>query len=230
MKKTITAILLSLGVAATAQAEWKFGIGAGAGVFDIDGDLEVDGIPTSTEVDLEYDTGDIESGFGLNGYAANGPWMIKASGSYLEVEADQNIKGGGDSPDLNFERTNLELTVGYTFYNENDLKLSAFGGLKYVDIEFDIGAASTDDDFTDGVIGATASYMFAEKWSWDSMVDASFGDSEGTYGVSTGVTWMFAKNWSTSAILSWETWEYEGSDFETDADEIKLGLGVMFHF
>ncbi|MGB0415163.1 MAG: outer membrane beta-barrel protein [Coraliomargarita sp.] len=227
MNKTITAFLLSLGVAVSAQAEWKFGIGTGLGVFDIDGDLEIDG----GETDLEYDVGDIESAFGLNGYAANGPWLIKASGSYLEVEADQDIKGGGTADDLNYERTNLELTVTYTFYEENAWKFGLLGGARYVEQEFSVKSGpSTDDDFIDAVIGATASYMFAENWAWVSTVDASFGDSEGVYGLQTGVNWRFAERWSTSAVFSYESWEYEGDDFESEADEIALSLGIMFHF
>lgn len=230
MNKTITALLLSLGVAASAQAEWNFGIGTGLGLFDIDGELESDVV----DLDLEYDIGDIESGFGLNGYAANGPWVIRASASYLEVEADQDsdfVK----VPDLNFERTNLELTVGYTFVEDGDWKLGAFVGVRNTDIELDQDAAvSIDDDWTDVVIGGTASYAFAEEWTWDSMVQASFGDSEGTYGLTTGVTWMFAKNWSTSATITWETWEYDsddaGVDYTYDADEVTLALGIMYHF
>ncbi|NQY33211.1 MAG: outer membrane beta-barrel protein [Coraliomargarita sp.] len=225
MKQIITASLLSFGLAATAQAEWKFGIGAGVGVFDIDGDLSEGGVSG----DFEYDTGDIESAFGLNGYAANGPWTIKAFGSYLEVEADQDA-GNVTIPDLTFERTTFESTVGYTYASDSDWKLGVFGGLKYVDIDISAGGAGGDDDFIDVVIGATASYMFAEKWSWDSMVDASFGDSEGTYGVTSGVTWRFAKNWSTSAMLAWETYEYDVEDSTLDADEIVLGLGIMYHF
>lgn len=219
MKHTITAFLVSLGLAATAQAEWKFGLGAGLGPFDIDGDISTPGASR----DIEYDVGDLEAAFGLSGYAATGNWIIKASGSYLDLEGDQ-----GALADVKFERTNLETTVGYTFYNENKLKLGAFAGLKLVDIE--IGAGLFDDDFTDAVVGLTASYMLAEQWSWDSAIDASFGDSEGTYGVQSGVTYRFAPQWTTSALLSWETWEYESGNASLDADEIKLGLAVMYHF
>lgn len=233
MKQTITTLLLSLGLVASAQAEWQFGIGGGVGVFDIDGDLEIG----AGSVDFEYDTGDIEAGFGLNGYAANGDWIIKSSISYLEVEADQDIGGGLSIPDLNFQRLVFDLTAGYTFYKENDLKLTGFGGLRYVDFEIESGSLNGEDDWTDAVIGLDASYAFAEKWAWVSTIEATFGDSEGTYALSTGVNWAFAENWSAAATITWQTWEYEGDDsnvadvdYTYDADEIQLGLGIMYHF
>lgn len=233
MKHTLTTLLLSLGLAASAQAEWQFGIGGGLGVFDIDGDIEVAG----GSGDFDYDTGDVESGFGLNGYAANGNWIIKSSVSYLDAEARQDI-GLAQKPKVEFERLIFDLTAGYTFYNENDWKLGAFGGLRYVDFDVDgFGATgSAEDDWTDAVIGATAAYQFAEEWSWVSSLEATFGDSEGTYAVSTGVNWAFAQHWSTSAMLTWKSWEFEGDDstiggdYTYDADEIILSLGIMFHF
>ncbi len=232
--KLATLMLAALAAFGTAQAEWNYGIGGTLGIFDLDGDVSFG----ATDVDIEYDISDVESAFGLSGYAANGPWKFTALVAYMEVEASQSISGGGKLQDANFERLIWELTAVYTFYLEGDWSLSGYGGLRGVNHEWDAKGVSidVDEDWVDFVAGLTARYAMSEQWSWVSSLEAGAGDSEGTFAVRTGLNWRFAENWSSHFILSFDTAEYEDGNsssadyYNYDADTTTLGLGITYHF
>ncbi|MGC6455610.1 MAG: hypothetical protein ACON39_07910 [Coraliomargaritaceae bacterium] len=228
--------LLAVAFAAinSAQAEWKFGIGAGAGAFDIDGDLTL----ADNSGDLEFDSGDMESAISLQGYAATGAWIFRASVFSFEVEADQTPTPGVVLQDVNFEQTILDLTAGYKWVEDGAWTITTYAGLRSVSQEM-TGPAITgdfDNTWTDGILGSSATYALNEKWFWSSALEAGFGGSEGVFGANTGITWRFAMDWSASAILSWSAAEYEEGDagdadhYLYDANLTKLGLGIVYHF
>jgi hypothetical protein len=144
--------------------------------------------------------------------------------------------------------TGAELTVGYPVYKTPSLIVLVDGGLRYTKHKFDNSLSSTgnvsfpktsnkfDQSWTDAVLGASVNVPFAETWSWNSRVNAGFGGSDGTYLVSTGVSWRFHKNWSTSLTGKYVSVDYEnGSQGESDwyyynADESSIGLTVLFNW
>ena len=235
MKKT-TLLFLAAALAAvtSAQAEWKFGIGAGVGAFDIDGDLD---LATQTG-EIEYDTGDMESAFALQGYAATGAWIFRTSISSLEVEANQTLASGDLLSDLNFKRLIWDLTAGYKWIEGGAWTITTYGGVRSVSHELSLANQSGefDNSWTDAILGASATYMLGQKWLWTSALEGGFGGSEGSFGASSGLTWKFGQHWSASAILSMTAAEYEDGDsgnadyYLYDANETKLGLGIMYHF
>jgi opacity protein-like surface antigen len=93
-----------------------------------------------------------------------------------------------------------------------------------------------DTDWTDALVGVTASGPIVKNVSWDTTVEAGFGGSDGTYRVSAGVTWRFAKNWSTRLGYSYTAIDFEkgskgDSDwYKYDVDESAASLNVMFNW
>ncbi len=235
MKKTTLFIFAAaLAALTSAQAEWKFGIGAGVGAFDIDGDLSFGPLTG----DVEYDSGDLESAFSLQGYAATGKWMFRSSVSSLEVEANQTLESGIELSDVNFKRLIWDLTAGYMWIEGGAWTISTYGGVRGVSHELTLAnvASDFDNSWTDAILGVSATYKLGEKWFWNSALEGGFGGSEGSFGANTSLTWRFGQHWSASTIFSWTAAEYEEGETDDadyylyDANEIKLGLGIMYHF
>jgi hypothetical protein len=95
---------------------------------------------------------------------------------------------------------------------------------------------SFDHDWTDAIVGATVNVPLAQKWTWNTRFNAGYGGSEGTYFASTGVTWRFLNNWSTSLIGRYSAVEYEnGSEgnsdwYYYDAEESALSLNILYNW
>ncbi|MGB0344392.1 MAG: hypothetical protein ACPGGJ_03265 [Coraliomargarita sp.] len=233
-KTTLLFFAAALAAVTSAQAEWKYGIGAGVGAFDIDGDIAL----AANSGDFEYDTGDMESAFALQGYAATGKWTFRTAVSSLEVEANQTPEAGVLLSDVNFKRLIWDLTAGYKWIEGGAWTISTYAGLRSVSHEVSSPSFTGDFDntWTDALLGASATYMLGQKWLWTSALEGGFGGSEGSFGASSGLTWKFGQHWSASAILSVTAAEYEEGDsgdadyYLYDANETKLGLGIMYHF
>ncbi len=188
----------------------------------------------------------MKSAFGFGGYATDKTWMIQYSFVNLELEGEASRMVGATrvSAKIGFDITGGELTVGYPVHRSTSLRLGVLGGMRYtkheLSSEITVGAQqrkrSIDNDWTDALIGLTIGVPFAEKWVWNTRLDAGFGGSEGTYSGSTGVTWRFFKNWSTNLQAKYQAIHYEnGSKGDSDwylydVDESGVSLGFLYHW
>jgi hypothetical protein len=239
-----------------AHADWSFGIGTGIFRVNYDGDLgfntSIDDVDTPVELDVDLDADDVsdvmETAFGFGGYATDGKWMFEYSFGVLDLEDDpsRTLPGGVTvSSDLDFDKTNASLTVGYPIYHDDSLIVRLHGGVRYTDHELDADVAidgtpvlsrDIDEDWTDALVGISADIPLAEKWMWNNKFNAGFGGSEGTYFGYTGITWRFLKHWSASLYGKYTAVEFEnGSKGDSDwylydVDEFGVGLGVLFHW
>ena len=246
------AALVFITTASAAYAEWNYGIGTGLFRQNIEGDAGMNTViagPVQFGFDLDpEDIDDLtKSAFGFNGYLTDGTWVIQYSFVNIELE-------GKDSRDVPFvglvsakavfEITGGELTAAYPVYRSPSLVLRVLGGARYTrhDISGDIVSGlfsitrNIDNKWTDALVGVTANVPFADKWSWDSRIDAGFGGSEGTYTGSTGVTWRFAKSWSSTLFGKYAVVEFENDSegdsdwYLYDADEFGAGLSFLYHW
>ena len=252
-------VLCVLGVvmnySAVAKAEWNFGVGTGLFRLNVDGDIgfhtNLQG-PVELDVDLDPDDIDdlMETAFGLAGYATDGTWMIQYSLSQLELEGDSRttLSDGSLYSDLNFEMMGGELTVGFPVAATDRITLRAHCGVRYTKHDWDSevtvveGGTTTrlnrdiDESWADILFGMSADVVLAEKWTWNSLVNAGFGGSEGTYLVSTGVSWRFFEHWSAALYGKYTAVEYENEEegdpdwYLYDVDEFGAGLSVLFHW
>lgn len=250
----IALILFLVTPATSAFAEWHFGIGTGFTFLDLDGDIGIDTkslLLGPVKVPVTLDPGDVndlmKSAFGVAGYATDGTWKVTYSIAYLELEGDG--KARNLSADIDFKTTIAELLVSYPVYKSDPVTLSLAGGLRYTDQEIDIDMTLTrpilgtlkrsndnENDWTDAVVGIAADVKLAENWSWNTLADAGFGGSEGTYTARTGVTWRFLPSWSTTLSAKYAAVEFEDGNkgdldwYLYDVDETYLGLGVLYNW
>lgn len=232
--KNLTSIATALLIASAAHAEWHYGVGTGIGLSSYDGDLKIGG---TGKLDVEYDQDDFESGFGASGFATDGTWLFNLSGSMVEYESKDTIKGLSlGRTTNNFERTVAEFTVGYVVYDEDAIKLTPYLGINYTKHEWEFENSTVkgdfDDDWIDGVFGLKVDYTINDEWTWNNSAEYCMGDSEGCFGLKTGVSWKFAENWVAGAYISFESDEFEGSDggvdFDYDSDITTFGLTLAY--
>ncbi len=228
--KTLTALSAAFILASAANAEWHYGIGSGIGASSYDGDLKFDG---GAKLDVEYDQDDFEGGFGAAGFATDGTWVFNLSGSSVEYESKDTITGLPRSTN-NFQRSFAEFTVGYVAYREGDITLTPYLGINYTKHEWEFkngGKTKLDDNWVDAVFGIKLDYKINDEWTWNNSAEYTAGDSEGCYGVKTGVSWKFAEHWVTGAYVGIEHDEFDGSDggdFDYDTDVTSFGLTIAY--
>ena len=239
----------------SAYAEWHFGIGTGMARNSASGDqgfhTDIAG-PVKYDLDLTPKDFDdlMQTAFGFGGYATNGGWVIQYSFSQVGLGGDGKLTTPGGTPvkvDVDFDITEAELTATRYVYKMKYAVLGVLGGVRYtkqkLSTDIDIGNpfnTEIDEDisnsWTDALIGASVTVPFSKKWAWNTMVNAGFGGSEGTYHVGTALTWRFFKHWSATA-----NYQYTAVDFENDSkgdsdwylydvDESSYGITVMFNW
>lgn len=258
MKRKQMVLIMSfvciLGFGTAAHAEWEFGIGTGLTALNIDGDigLNVDfaGLgPVTLEVDMSpSDIMDVmDKAYGLGLFTTDGKWMIQASVLRLELEDDPSRTVGVNTfkADLSFDVTKVYFTVGYPLYADQGFVFRGYTGFRYSSHELEASTlingtvrrdGDIDEDWADALIGVSVDLPFAENWSWNTMFDAGFGGSEGSYFVESGVAWRFATNWSTTLFGEYYAVEYENGSkgdadwYLYDVDEGYLGLRIAYIF
>ena len=231
--KYITAIAAASLLASISNAEWHYGIGSGIGSSSYDGDLKINTLGT---LDVEFDHDDFEGGFGGAAFATDGTWVFNLSGSSVEYESKDTIKGQSDRSKNNFERAYGEFTVGYVVYREDAITLTPYIGINYTKHEWDLKSDSDrekfDDTWVDAVFGLKLDYKINDEWTWNNSAEYTAGDSEGCFGVKTGASWKFAENWVAGAYVGFESDELEGSDssidFDYDTDVTSFGLTLAY--
>jgi hypothetical protein len=248
--------LIVVSFASVSYAKWSYGIGTGFFGLNIDGTL---GIHTNqagpVDIDIDMDASDtrdlMESVFGFGGYATDDTWVIRYSFVTMELEGSDSTYQPQITSDLfskaKYEWTGAEITVGYPIYRTSYATITLDGGLRYTKQEisttliFTGGVNETelnnyDNDWTDLLVGATATVPLSDKWAWTVTGNAGFGDSEGTYMGSTAVNWRFFKKLSASLYYKYIAVEYKtgsrGSShwYHYDADEFGLGINVLYNF
>jgi len=143
--------------------------------------------------------------------------------------------------------SNLYTRVAYPIYNAGNLKLSVLGGVSYTahDLSIKVYPAANKDNsakvnydngWLDVEAGLSADVKLAPKWNWSSTVKTSFGQSEGTYSLSTGINWTFANNWTTGLSYAYSDVEFQENDsndadyYNYDMEETVISLSLLYHF
>ena len=251
---SLLSLVIVMGFSSVSHAEWKYGIGTGMFLLNLDGDIGLTtNIAGPVTLDVDLDSSDIndlmETAFGFGGYASDGTWRIKYGFSYMDLKGDSKTSQSGITVDaeLEFEATGAELTVGYPIYKDPSVNLTLDAGLRYTKHEItsrtNITGAVTenlkkdlDNDWTDFLLGATIAFPFDTAWNWSTNANAGYGGSEGTYLVSTGVTWRFIENWSGTLYGKYTAVDFEeGSSgdsdwYKYDVDEYGAGITILYNF
>jgi hypothetical protein len=251
----MTAFALCLLGTSPANAKWYWGVGTGITQMNIEGDigLNVDGIgPVQVPVDLDPDEFRdlIETAFGFGGYFTDGKWVIGYKLGFFELldEPSGTTPGGASyTSEFFFDMTFGEFTIGNVVWKSSNGKMSLtpFVGARYIKHELGstinvtgIGTRvrSTENEWTDFLIGTSVKYAFAPKWLLSASLDGGFGGSEGTVNFSAGLSWRFWKYMSAGPMFSYKAVEFENGEkgdadwYLYDVDEFGVGASFLFHF
>jgi len=248
----VASLLLVGGTPVSAQSNWHVGIGTGMVRMSIDGvsGLNVGPLgPVMAEVDLSPDEVSdlIDTAIGAGGYVTNGMVMVQFSFAKIKLAGEPSgTLPSGDSFDgpWGFDITSGELTVGYTVHRQGRIAVRPFGGVRFLKHELgvDINVAKTpvgsvviDNSWTDVVAGVAVDVGLAPKVGWSTSASASFGGSNGIYGVRTGVSytpWKFltlTPNAFFSAIDVENGVPDDADWYLYDANEFGWGLSFLIH-
>ncbi|WP_300668016.1 hypothetical protein [Desulfoluna sp.] len=235
-----------------AYAKWKGAIGTGISRTQVKGDQGVGGDffgPVLTGVDLSpSDFNDqLNTSIAMDLSMTDDRWMVDVSLGLQEFEDPSFTRlsdGATDRSNMNFDTTAAEITIGRPVFRHPRVTLGVHGGLRYdrhkLSVDLTQGATTenvnTDENWTDVLIGISVEIPFTEKWIWSNKMNGGFGGSEGTYFLSSGVTWRFHPRWSTEVVGDYTAINYEnGHRGDTDwylyeVDEFIWGVNVLFHW
>ena len=232
---------------------WEFSVGTGITALNMEGDLGIGNSNGSAKSEFDLDFDDIldlnETSGGLALGARKDKWSFKLSGSYMELEGDEGDdndvfdSGLGEvltQYDINFTKSFANFNVGYTFFNNQKHQWRAIASIRYYKHEWELKApiddvitrVDTENDWTDGYIGAGYTYRINDQLVWDTSVDAGAGDSDLSYSANTSLLWSFAEHWVVSVYAQGLTIDYEENSegdndwYLYDADEFGVGVGI----
>lgn len=247
----VASLLLVGSTLVSAQTSWHVGIGTGLVRLNADG---VQGLhagssigPFIGDVDLSPDDFSdlIDTAIGGGGYVTNGMVMVQFSLAKIKLAGEPSGTLNEVSFDgmWGFDITSGELTVGYTVHRHGRIAVRPFGGVRFLKhelgVDINIGkstlVAAIDNSWTDVVAGAAVDVGLAPKVGWSTSVSASFGGSNGIYGVRTGVSytpWKFltlTPNAFFSAIDVENGVQGDPDWYLYDANEFGWGLSFLIH-
>lgn len=204
--------------------------------------------PLEANVDVGFD--DILRNLKMGGMFSyrgeRGPWVVMTDAIYMKLGADRQTGGNLLTVDARaeVEQIALEADVGYRVSDA----VVAFVGLRYNDIDADLRvarsgpgagnsrAAGETASWVDPVVGVTAKFPLAERWSLGLRGDV------GGFGVGADLAWqaMVSVHWKASnGVEVVGGWRYLDVDYEDgrDANLFRYdvatsgpGLGVTFRF
>jgi len=259
MKQSLSVLCISLTAlvffSSAAHAKWSFGIGTGFSLLNVDGTIGFNSplISGPVKFDLKFDPDDVndlmQSAFGFGGYATDGTWLFQYSYGNLELEGEGSTPVGAStvSARINFEMTGAEMTLGYPVYKTSSLVTLVDAGVRFTKHEYHnrISASGAvtgqrdnnfDHDWTDAIFGVSVIVPFAQKWTWNTRLNAGFGGSDGTYLASTGVTWRFLEHWSAGLVGKYMAVDFENASegdsdwYLYDVDESTLSLNILYNW
>jgi len=217
----ILAIVLGwqLAPAASAAEPLKWSITPYIWATDISGDLKVDGTPIGgVEIDFDDLLDTTDAGFQIFVEAGRGRWSGFADVTYLKTSDNADI----DVLRLKSESESWVVDVAAAFWPAGEEGgLSLFAGMRYSSMDDDYrfllnGSQLTkigkSRDFTDALVGARFHYPFAERWTFLSRVDGSFGDSEGTYQLEALIRYTVGKRQQNGILFGYR---YKQAKFES---------------
>ncbi|WP_052265151.1 hypothetical protein [Ruegeria sp. ANG-R] len=167
MKKRILAAVATGFLAGPAQADgWSYTIASYFWAPEFRTSLDVGPNPP---VDGDASIFDILNGaFLIAGEARNGRWSIGGEFNYLDLGDDVSIGRFNDAASWNLDGTMMSLGASYAVYEGDGTRLEAMAGLRHWDLNVSTTVlnrtVSTDQSWTDPLIGARFSHVLNDRW------------------------------------------------------------------
>lgn len=110
----------------------------------------------------------LDGAFLIAGEARNGRWAIGGEFNYLDLGNDVSIGPFNDVANWELDGTMVSLVAGYAVYADDQSRFEALGGLRHWDLDLSTTVAnftaSTDQNWTDPLIGARCSRVISPRW------------------------------------------------------------------
>lgn len=253
-------MILALAAGAAHAEDWKFGLTPYIWLPNIEGNGTTERPPNSGEPAFEIGPVDyldnLEFVLMLAGEARHGKWSLRSDVIYLDFSNQRSkvksVSGPGGAIEIpidagttsSFKGLDAQATLGYWVVDEPTRSVEVFGGLRYLDIRFNLdwelnapldllpqsghieqGAAPLDL-----ITGVNARFGLGDgKWFAPLHADIGTGDSSLTWQLSLGVGYSFS--WGDLLFV------YRHLDYQQNNGELLEGLalsgpaiGASFHF
>lgn len=239
-------ILLMLSFAALAapavaqQAQWRVTPYAWLAGFKGDVGLQGDaaGLSGRTDVDPGYDLKTVGAMLHLD-YRSG---RVSAFGDWTYA----NVKGDSPTPlaalyagtDVKVRGNIVEANVGYDMLATPDAAVDVFGGVRYYDLNVDLGlregvlpgtVISGSKTWADGIIGVRGTTRFADNWEAIASADIGGGGSDLAWQLYAGIG--YRASWGT-VLAGWRHLHvnYESSSYKLDGALTGPFIGASFQF
>lgn len=111
----------------------------------------------------------LDGAFLIAGEARRGRWAIGGEFNYLNLGDEVTIGPFRDAASWDLEGTMISLGAGYTVYQNGQTQVETVAGLRHWDLDLSTTVlrrtVSTDQSWTDPIIGARFSHAINDRWS-----------------------------------------------------------------
>jgi hypothetical protein len=236
--RVIVAATLALIAAASEAQEWQFGLTPYIWLPNIEGNGTTEKPPTG-DGEPAFEIGPVDYlehldfVLMLSGEARKGRWGLRADVVYVDFGNERSSVQSVSDPDgvveipVNAGTTTAisglesQASIGYMLLDQPGLSLEILGGLRYLDVSFDLdwrfdgplnslpqsGSVSQSAQPLDAIVGARGRFGFGRgKWFTPFHLDVGAGDSELTWQLFAGVGYAFS--WG-DLLLAYRHLEYD---------------------
>jgi len=248
-RRCIAAAFLATAASATPAENWQFGITPYLWLPNIEANGTADAPPGGGEPEFQVGPVDyldnLDFVLMLAGEARRESWMLRADVIYLDFSnqrsAVKTVSGPGGLVEIpvdagtvsSFTGLEAQATVGYWLVDQPRASLEIFGGLRYLDLSFDLdweldaplellpqsGHVGQSADPLDVIVGANARFTFGNgHWFAPLHADIGTGGSSLTWQLSAGIGYSFS--WGDLLAV------YRHLEYEDDTGELLEGLAL----
>jgi hypothetical protein len=234
---------------AAHAGEWQFGLTPYLWLPNIEANGSADAPPDGGEPAFQVGPVDyldnLDFVLMLAGEARRGSWSLRSDVIYLDFSNQRSkvktVSGPGGLVEIpvnagttsSFTGLDVQATLGYWLVDQPNHSVEIFGGLRYLDISFDLdwefdgpldllpqsGHIEQSVDPLDVIVGTNARFGLGKgKWFVPVHADIGTGGSSLTWQVSAGVGYSFS--WGDVLAV------YRHLDYEDDAGELLEGLAL----
>jgi hypothetical protein len=220
-------------------AGFKGEIGTSGGDIDPGGGFEL-----PERVDVSVDDELTEIGFMFYGEWRGERWFAFFDSVWANVSQDGVLSLPNLLPSTEayagIDGNIYELALGYRLFTLQSSTLSLYGGARYYDIDaearFEGGllpqgvTVSSQESWTDGVIGARWGIRFNDKWHGLVLADLGFGESDTSWQLFATVAYRF-NDWGSAVVgYRYLSLDYETPDYRADLDLYGPAVGLAIRF
>jgi len=238
--RLLAAAALTLAAGAARAGDWQFSLTPYLWLPNIEGNGTTDRPPDSGQPAFEVGPVDyldnLDFVLMLAGEARRENWSLRADVIYLDFSnqrsAVKTISGPGGEVEIplnagttsSFTGLESQLTLGYWVVDQPKRSVEIFGGLRYLDVDFDLdwefdapldllpqsGHIEQRANPLDAIVGANARFGLGDgKWFVPLHADIGTGESSLTWQLSAGVGYSFT--WG-DLLLVYRHLEYQQED------------------